>query len=756
MKITVNKKTSFFLILSSLLLISIISADSIELSSILDNSEIYLKEQANKIKENFENKCKIIEKNKCSEHINTIENTSTNDLETKDINSLRFLEEKTTNSSSETSTDDLSYNNNYSFKGSCNLLSNNKKLIFPKIHNQLKCLNEFKITNSFSNYIKDDSANNSENSCFSQKLLLSKSTINTPLNNSLISKPQIQEEICASGFLDKEFPKIYENNNLITFQKFATNSGMLRRYPGGIQTSEFDHKKQSWFKSAINRPLNIIFAADFSGYMNNGFKSSLVKKTLLKIIDQLDSSSWTGIVPFSKPFNNEYFSNTENLIKMTVENKAKLIEKINDVEFFGNAEVDLTKINDFISKTKSLNLGICCDNSKTKEELDNNFKDTLVVYLVHDISSLSTETENSKESSANTTDSISTESSNPNYSYDSIYLNFGELKNSFLLEQQCNSSYDLYYDIDSPKSIDSFISYFTQYLSLGSKRDKPVWNVDDSVFGLGQTLSGSMPIYVSNELLGVYSIDIPLYRIQENYTEYDFEISYYTSQNDKCLNKSVVSTCFIENIRQYKCFGDSKSFEQKCLEEKSNSKMNNCLNDNSMENIYNNKDFICSNLMTTENSDIVENKNAILCCEGKNTALMSLGKKINYYLSVENIDPSDDEKKSDSSFENSDSSKTPIDSNHLATPLDNTSSSTIANNNSSSQLDSNKNNIPPPKEDDDNSKIYLLLLIVIAVIIFVIWYMKKNEPKAYLNNSNNRELSQYMSQSTSANYYNQK
>eukprot|EP00340_Litonotus_pictus_P003286 CAMPEP_0170525550 /NCGR_PEP_ID=MMETSP0209-20121228/10989_1 /TAXON_ID=665100 ORGANISM="Litonotus pictus, Strain P1" /NCGR_SAMPLE_ID=MMETSP0209 /ASSEMBLY_ACC=CAM_ASM_000301 /LENGTH=388 /DNA_ID=CAMNT_0010814839 /DNA_START=1053 /DNA_END=2216 /DNA_ORIENTATION=+ len=340
----------------------------------------------------------------------------------------------------------------------------------------------------------------------------------------------------------------------------------------------------------------------------------------------------------------------------------------------------------------------------------------------------------------------------PDYKFNSFYLNIGNVQSDFLSFEQCEDK-SVYLQVQNPVDIDQAVSSILKYLSLGTKREEPVWNKYIDHHGLGETFTGSYPIFLDKELLGVYSVEFSMNKIKNKFLDFDFDIEYYTSKGENCPKNLAVSECEIEELRSKKCFSDSKSFEAKCLLEKESSEKRVCEDANIKENY---PDFYCTNPDNSYKYDLT-NMNGVKCCldevNQRNSVLVDLGLVKGIIQEENSSSESSTADSSESSSFDSDSSdsisseeegKKPI-VDDLITPLDGKDSDKETNPISSEEETSTSETSEEKNTSEENknggSNLYIFFIIVIVVIIVVLFYMRRNQPKAYLNNSN-RELGQ--------------
>ena len=715
---------NYYFILFSIFSFSAITEKN-NLQDLILNSENYVKEKVKRISENNSKKCEIIKEKKCF-------SGSGSNNETQP---LRFLEEEVSSNSISNLNGNcalLSCNSFNIFSNELRCLSNfqvqdresyvkegyfNKEILNSQAQNPSNSSSTTKeetektdISNrlleeegeyedsDFQNFcpyynkknldekVKENSKYFTTN--YNQKLLWSKSTIkladeNYPLTDS--ENIRVKEEICSTEFLNDDFKKPYEKNSLLTFQFYGTESGILRKYPGGLHCSAMDHRRDLWYDQAIRKPMNIVLGIDFSGSLNNGGKKPLLLKTLREFLNSLDSNIYIGVVSLSSPTEAVF---PELFKKCTEETKTEILSVIEKSEFKGNIKQSnlSSEVKTFIRKSKELSVGANCEeklgtaSSNFSEAFTPNGKlqNTLVVYFLgselnekhfynestesknNRVLEETAESEQTEQSATATTSSESetTEETKPEIFFNSIFVNY-EIKNTgnansttevssnddyystnknkgILFSKQCQER-SLIVNVTSPMEIELAINKINKYTTLGSKRKEVIWSKKNS-----SSFAGSLPVYSqTDELLGVFSVELDLSKIK-NYNDYEFYLNFYTEKGESCLESTKVSDCVIEDLRDIKCFEDSKIFEQKCVDERKLSSTNPCLVENSesendekqkvvmINNVYNDG-FYCPEEREEYKSDHSKDfsfKNIVPCC---------LTSKVDFYTKLANI-----------------------------------------------------------------------------------------------------------------------
>lgn len=601
------------------------------------------------------------------------------------------------------------------YKKKCDLISSKKCFTdksncyfdscTSKVSDSLVCASDFKSIVSFNSTENKTCSNIKLNPKYSSVKLAD--SVNVSINNTIV-----KEDICYSSSLDMIFPEVYKKNQYIKWQYYGTPSGVFRKFPSGVFCSQYDHRQKDWYDKAIRRPINFLFAIETSGKMNNSGKKDLLIKLITEIVNKFDDSVWFGSVSISS-LNDENDKETEkkvlfnsNFLQSTKENKENFINELNSFGFKGVLNVTSSEIEAFLIKNKENYIGTNCE----EYNIENTIKNTIVIYLVGN---------NINEGNSNFT---KTEKNN---TYNSIFVSIDNINNQLLIQNQCkeNKSLDIYLEVNTPFDIITIKNKIFEYSSLGVERNGVIWKKYNDTFLLGEVLTGSIPIYYENRLLGVYGIDFSIEEIKRNFSNSQ-ELDFYLKRDQQCILPKPVNLCQIEKIRQSKCYQDSKSFDEKCK----SFEMNNTLTcgDNLINELYPNSNFTCVNEKRLIEKSEEVSKDKYLCCGNNNSnTLINL-----ISMNISMVSP----------LNSSDNVK------NLITPL-------------KEYKDDNKkelNNQTLVKDEAKESdvKFYFFVIVVILVILGIVAYMyKKNSIRAYTNNSNNRELSEMMTQSNRGNYY---
>lgn len=584
---------------------------------------------------------------------------------------------------------------------------------------QLTCVSDFV-----------DSASASSENCNLFKVNLNSSTVKiankySPLID--VSDSNVKEDICYSNSLDEAFKSLYTSVPLAKWQYFGTPSGVFRVFPGNIMCGKYDHRRLEWYDRAIRKPMNIIFSIDTSGKMNNAGKKELMIKAISNILSNLDDSIWFGSISLSNvevaSSNNILFNKLLN--KANTENKNNFITQLQNFDFKGDYQLADDKVDSLISTNRANNIGANCEENENQDSL----KGTLVIYFVG----------STIQSEATVVDSTSSSVLLSNH--DSIYISIDNKNNEALIQKQCKqNSKDLYLEINNPSDLDTSVSTILKYASLDVIRTNIIWKKYEDHSGLGVVLTASLPVYKNNNLLGVIGVDYDYASLVKSFTDISFDVDFYLKKSEQCALQIKASLCKIEDLRNSKCYSDSKSFEENCNKE-SLEGLTLC-EGNLINNTYDK--FYCSEAAGIDNITDAKNK---LCCPTVST--------LQFNKALANLSSSTSISTSESKIS---SEKPKEDYSNLITPLEDTDSSTSVSSEkeavSVTSISSSKSEIKVENDKDESSnRLYLVIILLVVIIFGVVWYMNKKQSKGYISANSNRELSQIMNQSNRGNYY---
>lgn len=160
--------------------------------------------------------------------------------------------------------------------------------------------------------------------------------------------PQVIEAICYSRQLDSYFREKHESDleywtqlGVPTPQRyFGSNHGTMQIYPARYaeRCDNYDPRLRPWFVAASSGPKNIMLLLDVSGSMQTDDRIGSLKHAAKVIVNTLTVTDRVVIVPFSDTATtiaDRSPNGDEILFQATQENKAKLVQAIDDLEAFG-------------------------------------------------------------------------------------------------------------------------------------------------------------------------------------------------------------------------------------------------------------------------------------------------------------------------------------------------------------------------------------------------------------------------------------
>ena len=144
---------------------------------------------------------------------------------------------------------------------------------------------------------------------------------------------EIQEMICFSEFLYKDFDEMRKNHSGIKWQYFGSYNGVMRAYPGRDRCGTYDPRTRSWYISSLTGSKNLMLLLDVSNSLESSQSSDLSKKIAIQIINEtLEITDFMGFLSF----NNTVEAYSEELIEASLINKQNISLKINNTINFGS------------------------------------------------------------------------------------------------------------------------------------------------------------------------------------------------------------------------------------------------------------------------------------------------------------------------------------------------------------------------------------------------------------------------------------
>ena len=102
----------------------------------------------------------------------------------------------------------------------------------------------------------------------------------------------------ASSGLDEHFASnmLNPHNKYLRWQRFVSNTGMTRQFPGTYDIAEYDNRLKPWYKMATQTPKRMIFLLDLSGNMLFEGKIEIAKITIVTLLDSLIEEDYVNMV----------------------------------------------------------------------------------------------------------------------------------------------------------------------------------------------------------------------------------------------------------------------------------------------------------------------------------------------------------------------------------------------------------------------------------------------------------------------------
>ena len=102
----------------------------------------------------------------------------------------------------------------------------------------------------------------------------------------------------ASSGLDEHFASnmLNPHNKYLRWQRFVSNTGMTRQFPGTYDIDEYDNRLKPWYKVATQTPKRVVFLLDLSGNMLFEGKIEIAKMTIVTLLDSLIEEDYVNLV----------------------------------------------------------------------------------------------------------------------------------------------------------------------------------------------------------------------------------------------------------------------------------------------------------------------------------------------------------------------------------------------------------------------------------------------------------------------------
>ncbi|XP_018912174.2 LOW QUALITY PROTEIN: voltage-dependent calcium channel subunit alpha-2/delta-3 [Bemisia tabaci] len=154
--------------------------------------------------------------------------------------------------------------------------------------------------------------------------------------------PHVQHALQWSEGLDEVFEQNYQADPSLSWQYFASATGMLRHYPGirwftPEVVDSFDCRTLPWYIQAATCSKDMVILIDNSGSMT-GMRNTIAQLTVNSLLKTLDNNDFVNIFRFNVTAEEivPCFNNT--LVQATPENIAVFKEAINNLQPEGKAD----------------------------------------------------------------------------------------------------------------------------------------------------------------------------------------------------------------------------------------------------------------------------------------------------------------------------------------------------------------------------------------------------------------------------------
>jgi len=86
------------------------------------------------------------------------------------------------------------------------------------------------------------------------------------------------------------------HNKYLRWQRFVSNTGMTRQYPGTYDVGEYDNRLMPWYKMATQPAKRVIYLLDLSGNMYFEGKIEIAKTTILALLDSMIGEDYVNVI----------------------------------------------------------------------------------------------------------------------------------------------------------------------------------------------------------------------------------------------------------------------------------------------------------------------------------------------------------------------------------------------------------------------------------------------------------------------------
>ena len=209
-----------------------------------------------------------------------------------------------------------------------------------------------------------------------------KDATETVVNGKIFDKPVIKESSLkyppyvspgerrvmlaanASDGLNEYFAEnlLNPHNAYLRWQRFVSNTGMTRQFPGSFDDGEYDNRLAPWYKMATQTPKRVIFLLDLSGNMLFDGKIEIAKTTIITLLNSLIPEDYVTIIYMDdfdtvpKCFGNTLVpaspANINELIRFVKSATVGAAEKL--IEVFDRAESMLKETDQLVTRAEKL------------------------------------------------------------------------------------------------------------------------------------------------------------------------------------------------------------------------------------------------------------------------------------------------------------------------------------------------------------------------------------------------------------------
>jgi hypothetical protein len=366
-------------------------------------------------------------------------------------------------------------------------------------------------------------------------------TLNIDLTVFMSDIPQYQdvaEMICSTEFLKEEFKNLSQKFKTSKWHYFGSWNGIMRIFPAQELCHEYDPRLRPWYISATTGFKKMVLFMDLSQSMNFNGKIGFLKNLMKDLVDSLGFYDWIGVVAYGS----FAFTFKEQLLRMTIENKAKIKDFIDNLEAKGlsNYEDAFRKAFNMLNNSNRDSYSdLPCKTyflffSDGKPTLGES-NPTKLLSIIHQL-----QLKTSKKVSLSTFNIMK-----PN-------------ADDILLQLSCGGN-GFYYRIKKTSEFKQAMSQFFSDMTSQSIQKGPIWSepyLDE--LGLGWITTLTFPVYSSKKLLGVLGVDFKIetfdYLKKEGYNLLSFLLARNENILQNCSEQTKINDpCNLEAKRSLKC-----------------------------------------------------------------------------------------------------------------------------------------------------------------------------------------------------------